>query len=128
MFSEPVRRAAMEAARDRGRATATGKVTLVQEGAQEGQQAGRAAPSGFLLYVPVYRAGAPRESIEQRRAAILGWVYAPFRITDLMRGLGGEQAGDLEVEVYDRAAAEESALLYRSANVRAARTSSACEP
>jgi CHASE1-domain containing sensor protein len=34
MFSEPVRRAAMEAARDSGAAAATGKVTLVQEGAR----------------------------------------------------------------------------------------------
>jgi PAS domain S-box-containing protein len=115
MFSEPVRRAAMEAARDSGRAAATGKVTLVQEGAQTGA----AAPSGFLLYVPVYRAGAPRESVEQRRAALLGWVYSPFRMTDLMRGLGGGQAVDLEVEIYDGAAAQENALLYRSPNVRA---------
>jgi PAS domain S-box-containing protein len=116
MFSEPVRRAAMEAARDSGRGVATGKVTLVQEGAQ----AGPGAPTGFLLYVPVYRAGLPRASVEQRRAAILGWVYAPFRMADLMRGVGGQQAGDLEVEIYDGAAAQESALLYRSPNVRAA--------
>ncbi|WP_051971816.1 CHASE domain-containing protein [Massilia sp. 9096] len=115
MFSEPVRRAAMEAARDSGRAAATGKVTLVQEGARTGA----AAPSGFLLYVPVYRSGAPRESVEGRRTAILGWVYSPFRMDNLMRGLGGEQAGDLEIELYDGAAAAEGALLYRSSNVRA---------
>ena len=36
MFSEPVRRAAMAAARDGNQAVATGKVTLVQEGAQDG--------------------------------------------------------------------------------------------
>jgi len=115
MFSEPVRRAAMEAARDSGRAAATGKVTLVQEGARSGA----AAPSGFLLYVPIFRAGAPHESVEQRRAAIAGWVYAPFRMADLMRGLGGEQVGDLEVEIFDGAKAAESTLLYRSPNARA---------
>jgi hypothetical protein len=39
--------------------------------------------------------------VEERRAAIIGWVYAPFRMNDLMRGLGGEHASDLEVEIYD---------------------------
>src|SRR5690606_3362848 len=39
MFSEPVRRAAMERARDGGQAALSGKVVLVQEGASS-QQAG----------------------------------------------------------------------------------------
>ncbi|WP_296944441.1 CHASE domain-containing protein [uncultured Massilia sp.] len=107
MFSEPVRRKAMEAARDGGRAAATGKVTLVQEG-------GSRAQSGFLIYVPVYRAGLPRATLQERRAAILGWVFAPFRMDDLMRGVGGEHAGDLEVDIYDGLAPDEDALLYRS--------------
>jgi PAS domain S-box-containing protein len=114
MFSEPVRRAAMEAARDTGQAASTGKVTLVQEGVRSGQS----GPSGFLMYVPVYRAGLPRATVEQRRAAILGWVYAPFRMADLMKGAGGEHAGDLEVEIYDGRRADESALLYRSPGAR----------
>jgi PAS domain S-box-containing protein len=107
MFSEPVRRAAMEAARDNGRAAATGKVTLVQE-AGDGDQ------SGFLLYVPVYRAGQPHDTVAARRAAIVGWVYAPFRMHDLMRGLGGEHARDLQVEVYDGRTPNAERLLYRS--------------
>jgi len=109
MFSEPARRAAMEAARDTGQATATGKVVLVQEG-------GRGEQAGFLMYVPVYRAGLPHDTVAARRAAIVGWVYAPFRMNDLMRGLGGEHAGDLQVEVYDGLAPSADALLYRSAN------------
>ncbi len=111
MFSEPVRRAAMEAARDSGTAIATGRVTLVQEGEHNVQ-------SGFLMYVPVYRAGQPRGTIEERRAAIIGWVYAPFRMADLMRGLGGEHASDLEVEIYDSRRLDEASLLYRSPGAR----------
>jgi PAS domain S-box-containing protein len=103
MFSEPVRRAAMEAAR----------VTLVQEGAGKGQ-------AGFLMYVPVYRPGQPRSTPEERRAAITGWVYAPFRMQDLMRGLGGEHASDLDVEIYDGLRRDENALLYRSPGARPA--------
>jgi PAS domain S-box-containing protein len=113
MFSEPVRRAAMEAARDTGTAAATGRVTLVQEGSTNIQP-------GFLMYLPVYRPDLPRASVEERRAAIVGWVYAPFRMSDLMRGLGGEHASDLEVEIYDGRQRIDSALLYRSPGARPA--------
>ncbi|WP_322403020.1 CHASE domain-containing protein [Massilia luteola] len=112
MFSEPVRRAAMEAARDTGRAAATGKVVLVQEG-------GRDEQFGVLMYVPVYRRDTARpgpvpDTVAARRAAIVGWVYAPFRMNDLMKGLGGEHAGDLQIEIYDGMAPTAAALLYRS--------------
>jgi PAS domain S-box-containing protein len=115
MFSEPVRRAAMEAARDSGAAVATGRVTLVQEDTQNVQP-------GFLMYVPVYRAGLPRTSLEERRAAIAGWVYAPFRMNDLMRGLGGEHVSDLEVDIYDGRQMRDAALLYRSPGARPPRS------
>jgi CHASE1-domain containing sensor protein len=52
MFSEPVRRAAMEQARDSGAAALSGKVELVQETVNDVQ-------AGTLMYVPVYRNGAP---------------------------------------------------------------------
>jgi len=110
MFSEPVRRVAMEAARDTGHAASTGKVVLVQEGAQAAQD----ERSGFLMYVPVYRAGAPLDTVAARRAAVVGWVYAPFRMKDLMAGLGGEHAGELQVEIYDGLAPTPAALLYRA--------------
>ena len=106
MYSEPVRRAAMEAARDSGGAALSGKVVLVQEGQD--------AQPGFLMYVPVYHRGAPTAGIEQRRAAIVGWVYAPFRMADLMRGVGGTHAGDLLVTVYDGARAAPESVLFRS--------------
>jgi len=113
MFSEPVRRAAMEAARDTGNAVATGRVTLVQEGTRNAQP-------GFLVYVPVYRRGLPRVTVEERRAAIAGWVYAPFRMANLMRGVGGEHAADLDVEIYDGHQLVEDALLFRSPGARPA--------
>jgi two-component system, cell cycle sensor histidine kinase and response regulator CckA len=107
MFSEPARRAAMEAARDTGKAAATGRVVLVQDGGRENQ-------AGFLMYLPVYRDGAPVRTVEQRRAAIAGWVYAPFRMNDLMRGLGGEHSGDLDLSIYDSETVRAERLLYRS--------------
>ncbi|MCA1768418.1 MAG: EAL domain-containing protein [Halomonas sp.] len=82
MFSDPVRRAAMEQARDTGRAALSGKVVLLQETDTDIQP-------GTLMYVPVYRQGAPVDSVEQRRAALIGWTYSPYRMYDLMEGILG---------------------------------------
>ncbi|MEW6024471.1 MAG: CHASE domain-containing protein [Pseudomonadota bacterium] len=106
MYSEPVRRSAMAAARDSGRAALSGKVVLVQEGSNP--------QAGVLMYLPVYREGMPVATPEERRAAIVAWVYAPFRMNDLMRGVGGADADDLEVQIYDGAQAEPDALLFDS--------------
>ena len=122
MYSEPVRRAAMERARDSGHAALSGKVVLVQEG-PAGQAA--APQAGALMYLPVYRAGQLAGTVDQRRAALVGWVYAPFRMDDLMRGLGGAHSTDLDIEIHDGEPAGAATLLYRSrkpdAPARAAR-------
>ena len=65
MFSEPVRRAAMELARDTGASALSGKITLVQETATRIQP-------GVLMYLPVYRIDLPVETVAQRRASGLG--------------------------------------------------------
>ncbi|MBQ5963579.1 CHASE domain-containing protein [Massilia sp. ZL223] len=111
MFSEPVRRAAMIAARDSGQAALSGKVVLVQEGAGGSQ-------AGVLMYLPVYRKGMPVATVEQRRAAIAGWVYAPFRMNDLMRGVSGIAVPQLEIAIYDGEQAVPDALLYQSPSTR----------
>lgn len=107
MYSEPTRRAAMAAARDSGQAALSGKVVLVQEGAASHD-------AGFLMYLPIFRAGLDVETVEQRRAALLGWIYAPFRMKDLMRGVGGIAAATLDVEIFDGDHMTAGALLYRS--------------
>ncbi len=106
MYSEPVRRSAMAAARDSGQAALSGKVVLVQEGSNP--------QAGVLMYLPVYRLGMPATTLEERRAAIVAWVYAPFRMGDLMRGVGGAHAADLEVQIFDGARAVSDALLFDS--------------
>jgi two-component sensor histidine kinase/CHASE1-domain containing sensor protein len=69
MYSEPVRREAMDRAWRSGRAAATAPVELVQEITEEKQ-------AGFLIYLPVMR--------EDDRS-IHSMVYAPYRVGDLMR-------------------------------------------
>lgn len=111
MYSEAVRRAAMTRARDTGRVAVTGKVKLLQETDHDVQ-------AGFLMYLPVYRAGAPISTVEERRGALRGWVYAPFRANDFMAGVLGERAVDLDVEILDAEPGPLGPRMYRSAGHR----------
>lgn len=116
MFSEPVRRAAMERARDSGETAASGRVTLVQE-TETGVQA------GFLVYLPCYAPGAPVFTVEERRTALRGYVYSPFRMNNLMRGILGKSIPGLGVELFDGRTGSEEALLFRSEGQAAQRSS-----
>ncbi|HEV2609031.1 MAG TPA: CHASE domain-containing protein [Noviherbaspirillum sp.] len=107
MFSEPIRQAAMARARDTGNAALSGKLKLIQERAERSQ-------AGFVMYVPLYRAGMPADTIEQRRANIIGWVGGPFRMDDLMANLGGQRLADLRLQIYDGNAMTEAAKLFES--------------
>lgn len=107
MYSEPVRRVAMAAARDLDAPTISGKVTLVQEVGQQVQ-------AGFLMYVPVYRNGQPNDTLAERRASIVGWVYAPFRMNDLMQGILGEQVDSIHLEIFDGKSATPQTLTYNN--------------
>jgi CHASE1-domain containing sensor protein len=111
MYSEPVRRQAMEAARDSGEARLSGKVTLVQE-TDTGVQA------GVLLYLPIYAASGKSAAPGERRAKLIGWAYSPLRMSNLMTGLLQREHPELEghvaVAIYDGAHATADALLFDS--------------
>jgi PAS domain S-box-containing protein len=111
MYSEPVRRVAMEQARDENVAALSGKVVLVQE-------TGKDVQAGTLMYIPVYGKQMPTDTVEQRRAALIGWVYSPFRMDDLLRGvLKGWSNPDIKyihLKVYDGQSANPASLLYDS--------------
>ncbi|MFM2120495.1 MAG: hypothetical protein RL722_1963 [Pseudomonadota bacterium] len=110
MASEPVRRAAMEQARDEARAAITTRVTLVQETEKEVQ-------SGFLIYLPVYRRQAP-ESVEERQQQLRGWAYSPLRAGRLMQAfLRSEHPGfdqHMAVRLWSGPVPREDQLLYDS--------------
>lgn len=113
MLSEPVRRAAMERARDSDQAALSGRVLLEQETAEDPQ-------SGVLLYVPVYRTGEELASIEQRRAGLLGWTFAALRVKDLMSGVLARESSDFYeqfvIELYDSDHVDADCLMFRSAH------------
>ncbi len=107
MMTEPNRRLAMERARDTGMQSASAKVRLIQENGKDVQ-------AGTVMYLPVYRRGAEVSTLEQRRSNLIGWVGAPFRISDLMRGISGERSQDLIMGIYDGTVVDRDALLFES--------------
>jgi signal transduction histidine kinase/ActR/RegA family two-component response regulator len=120
MSADPVRRAAMERARDTGLGEGSGKVALTQKLEPKPQ-------AGFLVYVPVYAGGGVPETLAERRAALQGFAYGPFSADDLMWGIfGGETPRNIQVEVYDGGQVREDALMQRSGGV--APESSAPDP
>lgn len=72
-FSETVRRAAMEHARDSGEVVATGPTALrVPEN----------GTNGVVFFMPVYKRGVMPTTIAQRRQSIVGFVFLAVRIDD----------------------------------------------
>jgi PAS domain S-box-containing protein len=108
-YAEPVRRAAMEQARDTDSAALSDKVMLVQETDKEPQ-------AGVILYLPVYRTRMPTDTVEQRRKAIYGWVSGPYRMKDLVQGiLGGsnlEKEKQLHLRIFDGEQMSPQSMLY----------------
>lgn len=96
MYSDPVRRDAMQSACNDGVAAATTTVQLQQEAAATGPK-----QAGFLIYVPVYRNGIDPGTPETRREALIGFVYCPFRADDLLAGIGNSTSRLLDFAVYD---------------------------
>jgi PAS domain S-box-containing protein len=103
MLSEPVRREAMERARDSGEPALSGKTTLLQE-------VDPLLQPGFLMYVPIFRPGLPHDTVEQRRATLLGFSYAAFRAPVLMSNMLSPENKDVEIALYDAEVAPENLL------------------
>jgi diguanylate cyclase (GGDEF)-like protein len=98
MYSEPVRRAAMDRARDGAEAAITGKLVLAGETFRGSQ----AQQPGFVMYMPVFRREARTLAPAGRDAALKGFVFSPFRMHDLMRSILDEGVLQvLDVRVLD---------------------------
>jgi PAS domain S-box-containing protein len=108
MFSEPVRRQAMEQARDTGQRAMSGKVLLMRE-ITEAKQA------GLLIYIPVYQGGGVPATVAERRRLLAGFIYSPFRVDDLFQGIFPSQARPaVRFDAYDGAAVLAKSVLHRS--------------
>ena len=110
MATEAVRREAMEAARDSGKPTASGRVRLVQERNQPVKQ------EGFLIYMPVYRKNAAVSTVAERRQALIGFVYSPYRVGDFLDEITNEKNYDVSFRVYDGTELNDANLLSPPSN------------
>jgi len=114
IYSEPVRREAIDRALESNRAEMTGKIVLVQD--SEGPTP--TSQSAVLLIHPLhggYRAKTGQKISDYAEGA---FVVAAFRMGDLMASVSARQskdvAGGLSIRLYDAAAPSEDALLYAS--------------
>ena len=85
--SERLRREAIERAVDSGQPVLTAPITLVQD---------RLRSPGFLHLMPIYRHGTDPVTVEQRRSALLGLVFTPVVVAELMAGAAAHQNGTLD--------------------------------
>ncbi|MDP3866118.1 MAG: CHASE domain-containing protein [Rhodoferax sp.] len=108
MFSDATRRQAMQRSVDNNTTAISGRVKLVQETHGKEQ-------AGFLMYVPVYRQGMPLNSVEARWQALLGFVYSPYRMDDLMQGILGGRDLVVDFTLHNGESTLADTLMYDSA-------------
>ncbi|HTD04179.1 CHASE domain-containing protein [Undibacterium sp.] len=111
LYSDARQRAAMDRARDSGNAAISSKLVL----AAEKNRAGDADTAEFLMYLPIYAAGTASDTPAARLTNIRGWVFAPFRVKDMMASLYGESQAATDVRIYDGVDTGADSLMYDSA-------------
>ncbi len=65
--------------------------------------------AGLILLRPVYRAGTSLDSVEARRRALRGFVFAPFQARGLFADLTSSQGRRLDVSLLE---GESSQVLF----------------
>jgi len=113
-----LRRAAAEQARDIGSFAISGKIRLLFETREDLQ-------NGTVMFLPVYRYGAPRDTVAQRRTNLVGWITAVFRMGDLISGIFDVRDADFDINIFDGEELSENRLMYTSGSNSLAQNSSA---
>lgn len=93
LATKPKVKQVIEDARDRDSAALSSKLTLVQD-------EGKNIPA-VVMYLPIYDISKPRDTVAERRDAILGWVSGPLRMQDFMASLQAQLDDDLAIEIRD---------------------------
>jgi PAS domain S-box-containing protein len=97
---------AAELSRDTGEPALTGRIALAQD---------RSQSPGFLVLVPLYKPGMPTGAVEERRAALLGWICWPFSARAFLSDLTSGEDHSYRLRVYDGENATRANLIYDSA-------------
>ena len=102
---------ALERARDSGEPSITSKLQFAQDMDIDITK----APAALVLYLPLYLHNAAIATLEQRRAALYGWVSVQFRMPTLMKGLPEKIDSNIDLRIYDGAPLQ-GQLLYSNAD------------
>jgi PAS domain S-box-containing protein len=102
---EQRRRDAADLARDSGRAAISSPIVLVQDERRS---------VGLILMYPVYQRGLPQATVEQRRAALRGWTFAPIIARNFLAELTHGQSSEYRLRIYDGNDATPATLIYSS--------------
>jgi PAS domain S-box-containing protein len=110
-FASPERQPIMDMARDTGRSMSTGRVNFGPDGSS-------GKKDGFVVYLPVYRVGASTATVDDRRAALQGFIFANFESAILLSDILGEHHGSVVAcEIFDGAEPAREDLLFDSASL-----------
>ena len=101
-----VEREAILRSRDSGVVAISSKLTLVQDASEN--------VPGFVMYVPLYRNGAPQATQTERRSSFIGWIDAPVRMQSFMARAFPNGNPDLDLEIFDGAQMSADTLFFHS--------------
>ena len=102
ILSQPIRRAALERARDTGLPAVTELIHIFHDKVQ-----------GFNIYIPNYRRGMPATTVAERRAALDGYLMGVFRMADVIaKPMMLGKASGLSFDLIDQSAPPERRMLY----------------
>ncbi|MCF8209700.1 MAG: CHASE domain-containing protein [Rhodoferax sp.] len=100
---DAVAREAAERALATGEAALSGRINLVK--------IGKTGP-GFFYFLPVYRRGAEPVTLEQRRAALVGLLYTPIIVEEMMGGVAHSAEGLFDFELFEHDAKQAANLIF----------------
>jgi diguanylate cyclase (GGDEF)-like protein len=111
LYAVPVKRAAMDRARDMDAAV----ITDLREKPHL-QLANKMAIS-FMMFVPIYEQSKPHETELERRNNISGWIYASIDIKRLMGEMLANEHKDIDIEIFDGVELTARSLMFDRDNV-----------
>ncbi len=111
LLAQPALRQAMLRSRDAGNVVIT---ALVWPGGRPdgADAAGDPADAGVLMFMPVYTQGQVLASVADRRAHTRGWVFASFRLDELVSSLYGEGTPGLDLRIHDGTDIDDASRMY----------------
>ncbi len=70
------------------------------------------AEASVLLFMPVYAQARPLASVADRHQNLMGWVFASFRVVDLVSSVYGEGTPGLDLRLHDGASIDAASRMF----------------